>query len=246
MKKYIIILAFSTIFLTGCDKKEKEKLHSTIDSLNYALDESKKAELAMNEVGIVLDSIDANRHELHLKIVEGISYSDYINRLKEINIHIKNLNTKISKLEDAQKKSNTVSTATIHRLKKDLESKSREIVALQLDVETLRNQNTALTIINYNRDSTISSKNEMIKIKAANITLLEDQIVEISNKNQAKVASLYFDQAHALETAADRTKFAPRKKKETRREALELYKLSFSLGNEDAQAKILELEKKLS
>jgi hypothetical protein len=48
-----------------------------------------------------------------------------------------------------------------------------------------------------------------------------------------------------LEKAANRTHFAPRKKKETRREALELYRLSLSMGNMKAQNKIDELEKKL-
>ena len=69
---------------------------------------------------------------------------------------------------------------------------------------------------------------------------------DIEDQNRIKVAGLYFSQAQALETAANRTKFAPRKKKATRLEALELYKLSYSLGNVDAHAKIQELEKKLS
>jgi len=71
-------------------------------------------------------------------------------------------------------------------------------------------------------------------------------VKDIDDQNRIKVASLYFEQAQALETAADRTKFAPHKKKETRREALELYRLSYSLGNMNAEVKIKELEKKLS
>jgi hypothetical protein len=77
------------------------------------------------------------------------------------------------------------------------------------------------------------------------VSALEGLVKDINDQNRVKVASLYFSQAQALETAASRTKFAPRKRKATNREALELYKLSFSLGNQDAQAKIQELEKKL-
>ena len=58
-------------------------------------------------------------------------------------------------------------------------------------------------------------------------------------------ADMYFAQAQALETAAQRTKFAPRKKKETKREALELYKLAYSLGKAEAQNRIDELEKEV-
>lgn len=244
MNKYIIALAFTSL-LFGCGKKEKEQLQLKIDSLNSALVESKKTEAALNEVGVVLDTIDNNRHLLRIRVTEGISYGDYINRLKEINTHIKSLQEKITVLESAQKKSNGLSSATIRRLKNDIELKSREIIALQLEVATLRDQNKELIASNYRKDSTISAKTELIKLKNTYAVSLEDQIVEMGNRNQAKVASLYYAQAEALEIAADRTKFAARKKKETRREALELYKLSYQLGYVEAQVKIVELEKKL-
>jgi len=48
-----------------------------------------------------------------------------------------------------------------------------------------------------------------------------------------------------VEEAANRTKLAPRKKKETLREAVELYKKALSLGKSEAQDNITALEKKL-
>jgi hypothetical protein len=48
-----------------------------------------------------------------------------------------------------------------------------------------------------------------------------------------------------VEEAANRTKLAPRKKKETLKEAIELYKKALSLGKQEAQARIAELEKKI-
>src|SRR5207344_1436990 len=120
------------------------------------------------------------------------------------------------------------------------------IVALQLEVINLRDHNGSLIASLAQKDSTISSQKEVIQLKSGNVTALEGLVKDINDQNRIKVAGLYYDQAQALETAANRTKFAPRKKKETRREALELYKLSFSLGNTEAQAKIDELEKKLS
>jgi hypothetical protein len=86
----------------------------------------------------------------------------------------------------------------------------------------------------------------MIRLKTGEVASLKELVVDISEQNRIKVSNLYFAQASALELAADRTKFAPRKKEETRREALELYKLSYSMGNEAAKAKIEELEKKIS
>ncbi len=245
MKNYIIVIAIAAT-LFSCDTKEKAHLQSRIDSLNNALVESKKTELALNEVGVILDSIDINRHVLRVRIVEGITYANYIDRLNEINTHIKDSQAKITALENNLKGANAASAATIHRLKADIETKSKEIVALQLEVIKLRDQNGSLTASLNQKDSTISSQSEMIKLKSGNVSALEGLVKDINDQNRIKVAGLYFAQAQALETAANRTKFAPRKKKETRREALELYKLSYSLGNLDAEAKIQELEKKLS
>jgi hypothetical protein len=245
MKTYIFVFGAAAA-LFSCGTKERTHLQLQVDSLNYALNESKKAEVAMNEVGVMLDSIDANRHALRTKIVEGISYADYITRLKDINTHIKDSQAKLVAMETNLKNSKGVSAATIRRLKTDLDARSQEIVALQMDVINLREQNKNLFSNVNQRDSIISSKDEVIRLKQADVASLEGLVHDINDQNRIKVANLYFAQAQALETAANRTRFAPRKKKETRREALELYKLSFSLGNTEAQVKIDELEKKLS
>jgi phosphoglycerate dehydrogenase-like enzyme len=80
------------------------------------------------------------------------------------------------------------------------------------------------------------------RIKSLGLDVLKN---ETQSENKIAIANLYFAQAEALEKAANRTHFAARKKKETRREALELYRLSLSMGNMKAQNKIDELEKKL-
>jgi hypothetical protein len=245
MKILIIAIALAgTLF--GCDTGEKAHFQFKLDSLNNALVESKKTEFALNEVGVILDSIDINRYALHVKIVEGISYADYVSRLNEINTYIKDSQAKIARLENSLKGSKAASSATIHRLKSEIEMKSKEIVALQLEVIILRDKNGSLTASLNQKDSLISSQKEIIKLKSTTVTSLEVLVNEIEDRSRIKVAGLYFAQAQALEAAANRTKFAPRKKKATRFEALELYRLSYSLGNADALTKIQELEKKLS
>jgi hypothetical protein len=68
--------------------------------------------------------------------------------------------------------------------------------------------------------------------------MIDDTQVE----NKLTVANLYYEQAEALELAAKRTQFAPKRKRETKQEAIELYKLSLSLGKTEAESKISELE----
>src|SRR5258706_7353749 len=140
MKTYIFVFGAAAA-LFSCGTKERTHLQLKVDSLSYALNESKKAEIAMNEVGVMLDSIDANRHALRTKIVEGISYAGYISRLKDINTHIKDSHAKLLAMESNLKNSNGISSATIRRLKTDLEARSQEIVALPMYVVNLREQN---------------------------------------------------------------------------------------------------------
>ena len=137
MKTYILVFSVAAA-LCSCGKKERIHFQLKIDSLTNALNESKKTEVAMSEVGVMLDSIDASRHALHTKIVEGISYADYISRLKDINTNIKNSQIKLAALEHSLKNSKNVSTAAIHRLKEDLDLRSKEIIALQLDVARVK------------------------------------------------------------------------------------------------------------
>jgi hypothetical protein len=66
---------------------------------------------------------------------------------------------------------------------------------------------------------------------------------DTNESNKIKMAELYYNQAKALEVVAERTNFAPRKKKEAMRDALELYKIALSLGMAVAQERIDILEK---
>lgn len=245
IKAGILSLGVAAMLLS-CDTKEKAQLQHKVDSLNVELQASRKAEQTMNEVGVLLDSIDASRKSLQTKMVEGTSYADYISRLKDINTHIQTTQAKLEQMEKDVKSSNRSSAASIKRMKADLEQRQQEILALQMDIAKMREENTMLMANVHQKDSLLSSRDEMIKVKESDIAGLETLVTDINEQNKIKVANLYFAQAQALEEAASRTKFAARKKKETKREALELYKLSLSMGKTEAQERISELEKDLS
>jgi hypothetical protein len=245
IKSSILGLSLVTL-LFSCDTKEKARLQTKVDSLNVVVQASKQVETAMTEVGVLIDSIDANRKALRTQMVEGTSYANYIARLKDINNHMKETQVKLEQMEKANKNASAASNAAIRRLRNDLDLRSKEVVSLQLDIEKLRETNQNLWAHMNQKDSILSSRDEVIKVKDSDIASLQGLVKDTNEQNKIKVANLYFQQAQALETAANRTKFAPRKKKETRREALELYKLSNSMGNAEAQSKIDKLEKELS
>jgi hypothetical protein len=244
--KQISLFIFGAAILFGCSDPEKAQLKHQVDSLNYIVTQNLEANNTLNEVGVLLDSIDASRRDMTIHIIEGISYENYIERLTKINSSIKDSQARIIALEGSLKNSKNISAGSIKRLKTDLEARSREIVGLQMEVAVLRDGNESQFKKLIMKDSIISGKDEVIKLNSETVATLENLILDIDQQNRIKVANLYFGQAQALETAANRTQFAPRKKKEARREALELYKLSLAMGNTKAQERITKLEEELS
>ncbi|HEX5171868.1 MAG TPA: hypothetical protein VFW11_21965 [Cyclobacteriaceae bacterium] len=248
IKKFLLGLSIAGV-LWGCDNGEKEKLRAEVDSLRTELQTSQEMAQSLNEVGSLLDSIDASRQLLRTEVVEGTSYKDYSSRLQNLNDYIHETQTKIEDLEKSLKTAKSSSSAyanSIKKLKIDLEERTNQVAALEQEVAKMREENTTLATTVSQRDSSIVVKDEMIQMREKDVASLESKVEEINTANKLSQADLYFAQAQALETAADRTKLAPKKKKETQREALELYKMSLSLGKEEAQQKIDELTKVLS
>ncbi|HMJ71584.1 MAG TPA: hypothetical protein VK508_21965 [Cyclobacteriaceae bacterium] len=246
MKYTIGILSVGmAALMMSCDSKERAQLQHRVDSLSAELQASKQVEATMAEVGVLIDSIDANRLALRAQMVEGTSYTDYIKRLKDINVHITETKHKITEMEKAVKSAKGSSAVALKRIKQDLELRSQEVLALQVEIEKMRDENRRLASDITVKDSTLTTREEVIKLREQDIASLESLVKDINEQTKVKVANLYYAQAQALETAAQRTKFAPKKKKNTKREALELYKLSLSLGKTEAEARIAELEKDL-
>lgn len=232
--------------LWSCDTKKITKLEQKVDSLNVVIVTSREAEETMNEVGALIDSIDASRSALRLKMIEGSSYAEYVSRLRDINNYVQRTEAKLNALEASAKKSSKSSASAIKRLKADLKKTSNELVELQLQLVNMRNENLRLWTKMNEKDSLLWMKDQVIKLREGDVASLERLVNDTNEENKVVVANLYYAQAQALETAANRTQFAPRKKKQARREALELYKLSLSLGKVESQSKIDELENELN
>lgn len=246
MKYTIGILSVGmAALMMSCDSKERAQLQHRVDSLSAELQASKQVEATMGEIGVLIDSIDANRQALRTEMVEGTSYMDYVRRLKDINTHISETKSKVTELEKNVKSAKSASAGALKRLKQDLELRQKEMLALQSEIENMRAENRKLTANITSKDSTLTNRDEVIKLREQDIASLESLVKDINEQTRVKTANLYYAQAQALETAAQRTHFAPKKKKETKREALELYKLSLSLGKTEAEARIAQLEKDL-
>ena len=234
--------------VVGCGTKERETLQSQVDSLKVELETSQAMAQTLTEVGAMMDSIDASRQLLRVNMVEGTTYSDYATRMKDINGYVKETQKKIDDLEKTLKTSKANANAyskTIKKLKADLEAKGVEIAALQEQVDKYRNENQNLITTVGMQEAELSDKAAQIETKTQELALIEARVQELMIQSKMTEADAYYARGQAVEEAANRTKLAPRKKKETYREAVELYKKALSLGKAEAQDKITELEKKL-
>ncbi|MBN8577218.1 MAG: hypothetical protein KF775_18965 [Cyclobacteriaceae bacterium] len=246
MKKQIILGVVAASLFFSCNVKENEELKARVVTLEEELKVTQKAADQLQEVSVMLDSIEANRTLLSQGVIEGTNYTDYAGRMKNLQGYIKDTQVKLTELEGSLKKSKSNASAyakMVEKLKADLAASTTQVALLQAEVEKFRVENTAMAQSIVQKDSLLDNRAEVIKVKESNIVALETKVKDITNQSTLTQADLLYAQGAALETAASRTKLAPRKKKETQREALELYKLSYSLGKQEAKAKIDELEK---
>jgi chromosome segregation ATPase len=247
IKKLVFALPIAALMI-GCGAKEKEMLQSKVDSLSLELETSQKMAATLTEVGAMMDSIDASRQLLRVNMVEGTTFDDYKNRMRDINGYVKETQSKIDELEKSLKTSNANSSSfskTIRKLRSDLESKTKEIASLQEQVDKYRNENQNLITTVGMQEAELTDKQTLIESKTQELALIEARVQEIMIQSKMSEADAYYARAQAVEEAANRTKLAPRKKKETLREAVELYKKALSLGKNEAQDNITSLEKKL-
>ena len=249
MKSSIAILFMALVLAYACvPKSEKEAVDMENEELKAELARAQMAVSTLEEVGTLMDSIDKARNALKLELEAGTDYEDYLQRMNDINNYVEDTEAKIDELEAELNKSsskNQTYVRTIARLKKEVSTKAEEIEGLKVSVEKYKKENTSLINAVEIQEAEISDLNEEIELKMEELEFIEARVQEMMKKAQMTEADSYYALGEALEEAARRTKLAPRKKKETYREAIEYYKKSVAFGREDAQEKIDALEQKI-
>src|SRR5688572_31553092 len=106
------MMCVAILLIGGCTPKEEiARLQAENDSLRNELATSQNMLFTFKDVSSLIDSIDISRNELRVNIVEGTPYTDYTERLREINDYVKRSEDKISALEKKLKSSNHESGA---------------------------------------------------------------------------------------------------------------------------------------
>lgn len=254
IKKFIFPLLSIVVLLTGCDfgaQQRQAKLQHKIDSLYFELEASNQMAISLQEIGVLLDSIDASRNVLRTSMMEGVTYDEYVLRVEDIHNYVKNAERKISQLEQSAKtsKANTgYLTASLQKIKTELNSRNEELAVLQRQLGEYKGENAILVKTVEDLDlqkSELTKKINQMEALQIETDTLKQRITVMQKQTFTEAGEAYYLRAQAVEMTASRTKFAPRKKQETRKEALELYRMAALYGNEKAESKMTELQGKI-
>ena len=82
-------------------------LRTENDSLKTVLQVNTTVMSTLQEVGAMIDSIDASRQKIKMELVEGISEENYTARLQAIHKHVRRSEDKIKQLEESMKELKT-------------------------------------------------------------------------------------------------------------------------------------------
>lgn len=237
-----------TILLFACGTKENERLRVENDSLRKEIDTKQVMVGIMQDVKVLIDSIDASRQVLRVDLNDGMTYENFSNRLKDINAYVKQTAEKMRTVEGQLKSSDEKASGyqlMAAALKSELEIRVREVNTLEAAVAEYREENKGLLQTVKLQQAEMSDMQNKINAKQQELTLLEAKVNEMVGAFKVTEAEAYYARAKAVEEAANKTRLAPRKKKETYKEALELYKRALSLGKQEAKADITKLEEKI-
>ncbi len=242
--KNLFLFTLAIVF-TGCGMKELKEENA---AMKQELEVTRQANQALYEIGNLLDSIDINRENLNVRLEEGTTYTEYVQRVKDLGEHVKSTSARLDEIETMLKKanqSNSTLAASVKKFRMELEDKNRYITFLEDQVSNVTVQKDSLVSMTKVQQEQISDMDQQIQQKSEELNLIEAKVTELLKQSQVNEADSYFARAQAIELAADRTKMAPKKKKATYKEAIDLYKKALEAGKEEARSKIIELTKKI-
>jgi DNA repair exonuclease SbcCD ATPase subunit len=249
MKNHFLLVTAIAVLFTACGPTEKDKLRTEVDSLRSELQINQQMAQKLNEIGVLMDSIDANRQVIRLNVVEGISKDDYVNRMEGLKSYVRSTEDKIEELESTLKKSKSSNKAfsiALKKLKAEIESKNQEIALLTETVNKYKAENENLVKITETQGLDIMDKLQQIEAKKQEVAALEQRIDDVSAKAKEAIASGYLAHAKTVEQMAEKIKFAPKKKKAALAESLELYRKAALYGNDEAKTGIERIEQGLN
>ena len=254
MKKYLII-SLLAISVLACNQEKKQLLSENptlltkLDSVSSELESAQKASATLMTAISLMDSINLSRQMLKVTLENSDQHEDFLEQMTDLKDYIEQTSLQISKLEKTVKESRSAQNAysqTIKTLKADLEQRKAEITTLEAQLKTEKDNNQKLMVLNNMQKETISNQDAEIAAKALELEMLNQQIADLRASFKISEADAFYTQGEAYALAAQRTKLAPSKKKNSYQLALTAYQKAYDLGRQDAKVKIDAIKTKLN
>lgn len=246
MTEYILKKLLTTgllILLVACQSRENmdnATLERQLDSVNQELAETRQALMDSQQVKALLDSIDASRRVVVTPVGGETESENNLNRLSDINEYVKDINLKMDQMERSIKYVNSMATSIL-KLQADVEMRTQKIAKLEAEAKKVNADDRSNVLTVQRKDSTLAA---FIKTCQKDIAVLQKTMEEVHAQNNTATANLYFKQAETLAAMSDNVGTAA-KRKFVKREALEMYKISLSLGKKEAEQRISALQHEL-
>lgn len=237
------LLTISLLILSACMAKEENtnaNLERQLDSVSQELTETRQALMDSQQVKALLDSIDASRKIVVTPFGEEPQAKNNLNRLTEIKDYVKDINMKMDQMEKSIKYVNSMATSIL-KLQADIEMRTQKIAKLEAEAKKVNPDDRINVLTIQRKDSTLAA---FIKNCQNDIAVLQKTMEEVHAQNNAATANLYYKQAETLAAMSD-SAGSVAKRKLVKREALEMYKISLSLGKKEAEERISNLEREL-
>jgi chromosome segregation ATPase len=243
MRLRILSVLMVGFCFVACESKKIAQLQHQNDSLRHELSTRNSLLVAMYEAAALLDSIEINNQYVADAASQQPYHEQFSVRLHQINQYIKRSQQKINVMERELSSTKNEAFAylmMVDALKGEVGIRDGEIEVLADSVEVFESQNSGLSQNLKAKEEAMANLYRDIKEKQQKLMVLEEKVTDMVRLTEADA---YYARARSIEENAKKIKLAPVKRKETYRESLELYKKSFSLGNKQAEPKILQIQK---
>ncbi|MFN8337043.1 MAG: hypothetical protein U0U09_18065 [Cyclobacteriaceae bacterium] len=234
------LVAISLILLSSCqsvDDKENQKLERQLDSVNQELAETRQALMDSQQVKALLDSIDASRQVTATPMSGSSDAENNISRLNDINEYVKDINIKMDQMEKSIRYVNSMA-ASILALQADVDARTQKIARLEAEAKKVSAPDKTTSVALQRKDSTLAA---FVKNCQQDIAVLQKTMEEVHAKNNMATAEIYYNQAEVL-AGMLKNLSSTAKRKFVHKEALEMYRISYSLGKKEARQRITALE----
>ncbi len=244
MKTRILIVLSVVALFSACEKKTVEISQKTLDSLRNELAINREMNKTLEEIGVLIDSIDANRKLIRTQALEVSNYETFVDRMQGINEYVKKTEAKMAALQRTARKSNDKALkAAIKQLERDLDMRNNELAAIKEQLGFFQKENEGLVKMVAAQHDEITKTQADLKNAETKTVQLADQVDKLMTQSKVDQGEALFARAQEVEETARRTHFAPKKKRNTKQRAVELYKMALAFGKTEAQDRIAALEK---